>query len=305
MRVVVLMSTYQGEHYVREQIASILAQLPAEGRLMIRDDGSADATGTLIESIEDARISFVRGQNIGFARSFLALLADAPQDAEMFMFSDQDDVWLPTKIDRAWRVLRDASGPTLYFSRLRLVDEFLRPMGDSPRPARGPSFENALAENIVTGCTIALNPAARTLVLATGDQRRIYFHDWWMYLVVSAFGKVVMDDEPTLLYRQHGNNVVGRGIGARRYLRNLSFVRRKSWVHIMFSQIENFRAVHGKSLAPSRRRLLESRFDPRRPSSVARLILVPARHRQRLLDEVLLRLLISWEIISGRGLLPK
>jgi glycosyltransferase involved in cell wall biosynthesis len=300
------MSTYQGELFVREQIASILAQLPAQGRLMIRDDGSTDATCGLIEAMGDPRISLVRGQNIGFARSFLWLLAAAPKDLDMVMLSDQDDVWLSDKIERAWNeVGRAASAPLLYCSRVRLVDEGLRPIGVSIKPPRGPSFHNALAENIVIGCTTAMNPAAHALVLNVGDASRIQFHDWWIYLVVSAFGKVVMDDEPTLLYRQHANNVIGRGAGIGRYLRNLAFVRKRSWVHIMFSQIENFRQVHAAALPAEKRRLLDGSFNARRGWSMARLICFPARHRQLLLDELLLRLLIVCEIVLGRGLLPK
>lgn len=306
MRVVVLMSTYQGERFVEEQIVSILSQLPNDGRLLIRDDGSRDRTIEIIEAIKEPRVTLVRGQNIGFARSFLWLLATAPKDFEMVMLSDQDDVWLPNKIERAWHALRGKDKtPFLYCSRMQLVDEKLKRVGVSPIWPRGPSFDNALTENIVTGCTIALNRAAHSLVLSVGDERRIYFHDWWIYLVVSALGKVVMDEEPTILYRQHGNNVIGRGVGIKRYLMNLDFMRRKSWVHIMFNQIENFRAVHAIALPPDKRKLLDQNFNPRRLGSVARLLCFPTCHRQFLLDEFLLRLLVLSEILTGRGLLPK
>ena len=304
MSVVVVMSTYQGERFVAEQVRSILDQLPPDGQLLVRDDGSTDRTVDLIEAMDDRRVSLTRGPNLGFARSFFALLESVPADTTVIMLSDQDDVWLPGRIDRAAQLLGSCAGPALYCSKLQLVDEALRPIGLSSAWPRGPSFANALAENIVTGCTVALNRAALVLVLRLGDPRQIHFHDWWMYLVISAFGTVVADPTPTVLYRQHGSNVVGRGTGIRRYLVNLQFVRRKSWVHIMFNQIENFRTVHGDALSPEQRDLLDRFFNPSNAAAIARLLLLPRRYRQSLQDDFLLRALVLAEIASGRGLLP-
>ena len=306
MRIVVLMSTYQGEHFVEEQIASILSQLPAQGRLMIRDDGSRDGTVKQIETINDPRVTLQRGENLGFVRSFLSLLTSVPADAQMVMLSDQDDVWLPGKIERAWQaVASSGSVPTLYCSRLKLVDARLSPIGLSPHWPRPPSFENALTENIVTGCTSALNPAAVRLVTQYGDPTRIYFHDWWLYLVVAAFGRVIYDPQPTILYRQHGYNAIGMGSGWGRYLTILRFLRRQSWSHIMFNQIENLRAVHGALLPVGHRRLIDEMFNARSALSMLRLLLTPTRMRQSLLGDVLLRATLLADVIGGRGLLPK
>ncbi|RYY66184.1 MAG: glycosyltransferase family 2 protein [Comamonadaceae bacterium] len=306
MRVVVLMSTYKGEPWVREQVASILAQLPADGRLLIRDDGSPDATVDAIRGIADARLALTCGQNIGFVRSFLALLAQVPPDAEMVMFSDQDDVWLPEKVARAWAAIGESGSiPTLYCSRLQLVDTQLRPLGLSTDWPRPPSFENALAENVVTGCTAALNPAAVQLLREHGDVERIHFHDWWFYLVVAAFGRVVFDAQPTILYRQHGGNAIGMGSGPLRYWTILRFLRRHDWVHILFDQVENLRRTHGERLSPAQRAFIDRFFDPHDRRAVLRLLLAPRRHRQRWTDDVLLRLLIAWQLASGRGLLPR
>ena len=304
MRVVVVMSTYQGERFIAEQVRSILDQLPPDGRLLVRDDGSTDSTADLIAAVDDSRLSLTSGPNLGFARSFFSLLETVPIDATLIMLSDQDDVWLPGRIQRAARLLGSCDGPALYCSRLHLVDEALRPIGLSSPWPRGPSFANALAENIVTGCTVALNRAALALTLRVGDPALIHFHDWWMYLVISAFGTVVADPRPTVLYRQHGSNVVGRGAGIRRYIVNLRFIHRKSWVHIMFNQIENFRAVHGHALSPEQRRLLDRSFDPTSAIAIARMVLSPRRYRQTLLDDILLRMLVLAELVRGRGLRP-
>jgi len=306
VNVVVLMSTWQGERLVQEQLRSILDQLPVGGRVIIRDDGSTDGTVARIQALGDPRIAVVCGPNVGFVRSFFKLLDIAPDDADLIMLSDQDDVWLPNKIDRAATHLapmRDK--PALYCSRLRLVDERLLPIGLSPIWERPPSFRNALTENIVTGCTCAINRAALPLARQYGDPGRIYFHDWWLYLVIAAFGQVIVDREPTILYRQHGANAIGMGSGAGRYLAILRFLRKKNWIHIMYEQIENFRAVHGAQLQAEDRRLLDSYFDCHRPFTAMRLLLTPVRFRQSLVGDVLLRLLLLGSWITGRGFLSR
>ncbi len=304
-RVAVLMSTYQGESYVAQQITSILAQLPPEGKLVVRDDGSSDRTVEVVRGIADPRIELTVGTNLGFARSFFALLESVREDVEVVMLSDQDDIWLPGKIQRACEAVYETpETPTLYFSRLQIVDESLGPLGETAPWQLGPSFRNALCENIATGCTIALNTSALRLVRRTGQTERIYFHDWWIYLVIAAFGRIIADDKTWILYRQHGSNVVGRAPGLARYMANLAFVYRRSWIHIMYNQIENFLLVHGDRLSPEQRKEIHRFFDPRSPISVMQLFWWPRRRRQALLDEFLFRGLLLLELARGRGLLP-
>ncbi len=306
MRVVVLMSTYQGARYVVEQLRSILDQLPPGGRIVVRDDGSTDGTPNTILALNDGRITLTRGPNIGFARSFLTLLAEAPEDTDMVMLADQDDVWLPHKIQRAWDHLAPLAGaPALYCSRLQLVDAQLRPIGLTPLRKRPPSFQNALAENIVTGCTAAMNPAAVKLVCQCGDVALIHFHDWWCYLVVAAFGTVVYDPKPSVLYRQHGGNVIGMGSGWGRYLANVRFIRKTSWVQIMYRQIGNFLGVFGTRLGTAQQLLITSYFHPQKPKTVWLLTLSLRRYRQTFLDEILFRVLVLVELVLGRRLPAK
>ena len=197
-RVVVLMSTYNGERFVVEQLRSILDQLPEGGLILVRDDGSRDGTVAAVESLRDSRITVTRGPNLGFGRSFLTLLAAAPADADMVMFADQDDLWLPGKIERAWKHLQPfESVPGLYGSAQMLADIHLQALQATPAWSREPAFANALAENIITGCTAALNAPALRLMQRAGVPNEVHFHDWWAYLVVSAFGRVVFDANPT------------------------------------------------------------------------------------------------------------
>jgi glycosyltransferase involved in cell wall biosynthesis len=295
-RVVVLLSTYQGERFIKEQIDSILSQLPADGRLRIRDDGSRDRTADVVESIGDPRITLERGSNLGFGASFLTLLTQAPIDADMVMFSDQDDVWLPGKVERAWRHLQVAgAGPALYGSAQMLADASLRPLEPTAPWPRGPSLINAICENIITGCTAALNRDAVELLQRSGVPDGVRFHDWWMYLVISAFGTVVLDDQPTLLYRQHSGNQIGHGAGRiGRYFRIVRFLLRNDWVGILLGQLAAFLHHYGDRLDPTSRRLVLELFEIQVSKAVPRwrLIFSMRRLRQRPAEDLALRILL-------------
>lgn len=301
-RVIVLMSTFNGERFVVEQMRSILNQLPADGRIIVRDDGSSDTTVSRVAQVDDPRIAVTQGSNVGFARSFLTLLNDAPRDGEMIMFADQDDVWLPGKVERAWKALSmQRDRPALYCSAQMLADDRLRPIHITERWPCEPSFANALAENVVTGCTAALNPAAVALLRAAGVPQRVRFHDWWMYLVVSAFGVVVFDPEPTLLYRQHGANQIGHGAGWWGRQRGiLSFLRKHDWVGIMLGQVAELRRHYGSRLSPAQLGLIDAYFawerDGARPNW--RLVLGLRRWRQFLFGELTFRSLVAAHLLG-------
>lgn len=217
-QVAVLLATYCGEPFLPEQLDSLAGQRGVAWRLLWRDDGSADGTIAVLDSFAATqppgrvqRCPDPPGR-LGASRSFLALLAAAPAEAGLFAFCDQDDVWLPDKLSRAAAMLAACrSGhPALYCARQRLVGPNLEPLGLSPALQRPPGFANALVQNIATGCTMVLNGAARRVVLEGPPPPEGTLHDWWCYLLVTAAGgEVVWDEEPALLYRQHGTNSVG------------------------------------------------------------------------------------------------
>lgn len=296
-RVVVLMSTYNGERYVVEQLRSILDQLPAQGRIQVRDDGSRDSTAALIRQLGDPRIELTEGRNLGFSRSFLTLLAEAPTDADMVMFSDQDDVWLPDKIARAWQHLSPLGDqPALYGSAQMLVDAELHTLGPTKPWPRGPSLASALTENIITGCTAALNRPAVQLLQHAGVPRGVHLHDWWIYLVVSAFGIVLWDQQPSLLYRQHGQNQIGHGAGwLGRHLGVVRFLRRNDWAGILLGQIHALQQHYGAQLSAPTRALLLDHFAIADGKAVPRwrLIFSTRRWRQGPAWDLMLRLLLA------------
>ena len=209
----ILLSVYNGVKYLPEQQASLDAQQGApEWSILWRDDGSSDGSASLLRDHPRATELVDDTPRLGPMLSFLHLLAAAPGDANAFAFCDQDDVWMPDKLTRAWSwVSTQAPGyPALYFARQQLVDEALRPIDLSPEVRRPPRFKNALAQNIATGCTIMMNAAARQLVLSAPSPPNGSMHDWWTYLLVSgAGGAIYADPYPALLYRQHDNNTVG------------------------------------------------------------------------------------------------
>lgn len=247
------MSTYNGMEYVAEQIQSILVQMNPHDHIFVRDDGSSDQTVAAIENLKDPRISIERGPNIGFAKSFFHLIYHVPADYAMYMLADQDDVWLPQKIERAYDFVAKNSLPFLYCSRLQLVDAGLRPIGLSPDMPKGPCFENAICENIATGCTTAFNAAGMALVREIDFQTLlragIHYHDWWLYLNFSRFGKVHWDAAPAILYRQHGANSVGMSQGWRRYWRMWKIVRKKSWINAQVRQAQAFMRLRQTKLS--------------------------------------------------------
>ena len=309
-RVVVLMSTYCGERYVAEQLRSILSQLPTDGRVLVRDDGSNDATVAAIGALGDSRIAVIPGQNLGFGASFLTLLTQVPSDVDMVLFADQDDFWLPGKIARAWQHLSPfGDTPALYGSAQMLADAALLPLQATPPWPHGPSLSSALTENIITGCTAALNRSAVRLLQRASVPRGVRFHDWWLYLVLSAMGQVVYDNEPTLLYRQHGSNHIGHGAGWwGRHVHILRFLWRNDWVGILLGQVAALMTHYGPALEPGARALIlrHFQFEGGQARPRWRLIFSPRRWRQGLIWDLALRVLLAshrlhlWPLPSRR-----
>lgn len=295
MRCVVLMSTYNGERFVGEQLRSILSQLPHDALVMVRDDGSSDATVSIINSFNDARISVSVGRNVGFGRSFFELLKQAPRGWDMYMLSDQDDVWLPGKVQRAWGyVLAAGEQPFLYCTDTQLVDANLRPLGVSRKVIADGNLLEALTDNQVTGCTVAMNSALLARAVPNDDAIDwVHFHDWWLYVVATAFGRVHCDHQPTTLYRQHRDNQIGAGVGVFKYIKMLAYLRRRNWLASMTSQVIAFRYCHGRMLSPDQQMMLDQLYASGHGLRRWRMVFSLRRHRRSLGAEILFRVLMA------------
>lgn len=296
-RVNVLLSTYNGARYLPEQLDSVLAQTDAGIMLHIRDDGSSDNTIDLLGTYAaaHAHVKVTEGHNLGVVNSFFDLLKNADQQCDYFAFCDQDDVWLPSKMANAVEMLdqEDASQPLLYFCRLEYVDDNLQHIGHAPLPRRL-GFGNALVQNLATGCTVVINRKAREIILSRLPQRAM-MHDWWAYLVASAYGKVLYDPRVGIKYRQHGNNEVGgtplfTESMKRRFKR---FVNHGKNVFMVSEQAVEFVRCHGERL-PGPKKQTAQRFLASKSSFFSRLRYSTNMDvwRNTTLDDFILRVMI-------------
>ncbi len=295
----VLLSTYNGERHLLQQLESVRAQEHPHVRLSVRDDGSSDGTVRLLEQLISARSCdrLSVGPNLGAARSFMTLLRAVSADADYAAFCDQDDVWLPGKLPAAVAALQEVDGPGLYCCAVRLVNESLSEIKVHRRCPRGPSFENALVENIATGCTIVLNRAAIDL-LASPIPQKFVMHDAWCYLVVSGCGRVVYDPQPYVLYRLHGSNSVGVGPTfwtewSGRAARQV----RQGRGRLLTKQAEELCRLYGPQLRPDSGRCLDEFLGARSFTSRLRYAVRGSAYRQRRIDDLIFRCLYALHYI--------
>ncbi len=275
-RMTVLMSTYNGEGWVDAQLESLERQTWPDLRLRIRDDGSVDGTpGRLNAFASASRLSceVVFGKNIGVFHSFMTLLAEAGDDSSYYAFADQDDVWLPDKCERAAFLLGQVSDdiPAMVYTRLRYTDARLRETGLSPIPTQS-GFHTALVQNQATGCTLVMNAAARRKVLESVPEWAL-MHDWWCYLVVSAFGQVIYDPHPSLLYRKHSDNVTPAAPNWATELWNRfkRFAGDGDIAKRVTDQAREFRSRYGASLNATNRSILDGFIAARDLGPIGRL----------------------------------
>ena len=256
-----LLATYNGVRYLHKQLQSVESQtLPVAG-ITVRDDGSTDGSEVLVQKWAEDRpnVRWLQGPRLGAAKSFLALLDGCEDEYDYFAFADQDDVWLPDKIERAVFCLsrKGADEPAMYCSRVEYVDESLRHVAYSKIPKKV-GFANALVENVAIGCTVVLNRSARSLI-RRGVPKQVLMHDWWCYLVISAFGKVVFDERPSMKYRQHASNAIG-GTSSRVELirQGMSrFLRTSPSARLLSGQAMEFRRCFGDVLPEQKRGILD------------------------------------------------
>lgn len=208
-KVQILMSTYNGEKYLEEQIESLLRQTYPHIEILIRDDGSTDDTISILKRYEERceNIRIFLEKNVGVTRSFFELLAKS--DADYIAFCDQDDIWLEEKVERAVEKLRGIEEPALYCSNKILIDSEANVILDNHKKMLRPGFGNAVIECICTGCTALMNRKLAENIREHMPGHAI-LHDWWCYLVACYVGQVVFDEEAYIWYRQHENNVVGQ-----------------------------------------------------------------------------------------------
>nr|WP_268873485.1 glycosyltransferase family 2 protein [Pseudomonas syringae group genomosp. 3] len=220
--VAILMCTYNGAAYLREQLESFAAQTFSDWVLYVSDDASTDDTLRILSDYQvlwgNQRLVIFNGPCKGFAENFISLVQRPEIEADYFAFSDQDDVWFSDKLERSVNRLEhlDSSKPALYCSRTRLVDADLKVIGVSPLFSKPPSFKNALVQSLAGANTMLINQTARGLLIRLPERSPLIAHDWLTYLLVTGCGgEVCYDAQPCLDYRQHSGNLIGANASTR------------------------------------------------------------------------------------------
>ena len=292
-KVEILLPTYNGEKYIKDQLSSIWAQDYPAIELLIRDDGSSDRTVEIMkENLIGKPARLIEGENIGVVRGFFYLLSQVPKDADYIALCDQDDVWLSDKISTAIEALEkeNPNEPVLYCSAVQPVNQNLIPVSQCLHYTKViPSFENALVENMCTGCTAVMNRKLFEL-LRNQQPEFTVMHDFWIYLLASCFGKVIYDSTPHILYRQHTDNQIGMATNLfENYKRRvMNFRKHRGQLMRQVHELERLYMI------PEENKKVVDQFLQIPRSFKARVKLLGSKkvYRQRKSDDVILKILI-------------
>jgi len=275
MKIAILLSTYNGEKFLGEQLDSLFAQTHGNFILVVRDDGSSDKTVSILERYarnypDQVHLLPADGKNLGASDGFAYLIDYVLQnkavlelESAYMMFCDQDDIWFAEKIERLVEAMLaaessdDTQMPVLAHSDLEVVSERNTVIAKSFIAYQGleierNSFSSLSISNLVTGCTALINESLAQKALPIPPHA--IMHDWWLAMVAAAFGKLVYLDLPLVHYRQHGNNTIGAKEFTKEAVVNMSLWRRlltrKPNVHLteVARQASEFRLQYGAQL---------------------------------------------------------
>jgi len=272
----ILMAAYNGENYVARQIDSLLEQTNQDFNLYICDDVSTDKTFSIISRYAEensGKITVSRNvKNTGSAKNnFLDMMIKHKDD--YVMLCDQDDIWLPKKIEQTLAKMKEMESkfgkntPILVHTDLTVVKDNLKVISKSFKLAMNADYSktelrNQVIQNTMTGCTAMYNRALADLI--TTVPRYFVMHDWWLSLVASAFGKIGSINEQTVLYRQHTKNEVGaKDVRTLRYKldRILHYRKVKEAINITYMQADSFLRTYFEKLSVDQRKLLTKYSD--------------------------------------------
>lgn len=239
MKIAVLMSTYNGEKYIRQQLDSIINQKGIEPFLFIRDDGSKDATAAILAEYEESYPEIVhflnknKIENYGVKKSYLSLMKEvytAYPDMQYFAFADQDDFWKEQKLEAAVKKLEECGANPkgrLYYSNKTFVDQNLNLIKEEKIKYYGDFNEAMWASSLCYGCTMVFDRTLVGFALRTYPQTKC-IHDSWVYRLAKAIDSaIVFDTNSYILYRQHGNNAIGME-GAKLHHNNIGFMIKRA-----------------------------------------------------------------------------
>lgn len=275
MKIAVLMSTYNGEKYLEQQIESILAQNgDFELNLIVRDDGSNDRTKEILQKYSDCKkLRWYDGENLRSAKSFMHLLYNCGQ-YDFYCFCDQDDFWKPEKIRSGVNALANVTGPAVYYSNAELVDKHLKSFGTKVyKRIPHTDLYTVICSANVLGCTMICNSSLVELIREKEMPQTITMHDSYVARVCLAVGgSLIYEDVAHILYRQHENNVLGIRAGILEKLRQkIKDVLHKEQITLDEQAVEILR-LYG-DLMPEENRIWMDKVAHYRDSFVSRCLL--------------------------------
>jgi glycosyltransferase involved in cell wall biosynthesis len=303
VKIDVLLATYNGAPYLPEQLDSVFAQEGVIPRVLVRDDDSRDDTLKVVEEYAlryPGRIFVVSDEHkpAGAAANFFRLLGQ-PSEAPYFAFCDQDDVWLPRKLISAIEALEKLpeATPALWLCGYYVVDKDLNTLGRSLILQRPLGFGNAIVKNVATGAVSVFNRALwQRLRRPDLELTHIFMHDWWAYLLAASFGKVLYEQEPMVLYRQHGNNVLGAAHGLNGWIKRWQIFRSGKDRGVASGQMRYFYELYKDELQPAQRAVMKDICLPDNRFVAIRRVLRRDVYCMRTVDE----LILIFRMVMGR-----
>lgn len=286
VKIGILLATFNGEKHLSEQLESIINQTYTNWELYIRDDNSSDNTVAIIKEYcnKDRRIHWIEDDlgNLKSVKNFSTLLEYIKRRDGYTMFSDQDDVWLPEKIEstlkemfRLEKIYSDST-PLLVYTDFVYVDESLRRI-ESKRNFSATKIKNLklshlLTQNPAYGCTMMMNKKLVDIVGSIPDAAEN--HDHWIALVAAAFGKISYLPQQTVLYRQHGKNISTQHDynTTRKRFKRIFAGKNFEDVCYKIKMAKQFRALYGDKLESEKLKLISAFIDLNSRKSVSLLI---------------------------------
>jgi glycosyltransferase involved in cell wall biosynthesis len=278
MQIAILLGSYNGAKYIQEQLDSFAEQSHSDWSLWVSDDGSTDNTVSIVKKfalrVVGNRVHQQNGPRKGFAANFLSMVCNPDLKADAYAYSDQDDIWMRDKLERAAQFLSSVQKgvPALYCSRTLYVDEDNKPLKLSQSYLRPALFANALVQNIASGNTMVFNDAARALLINLGADSEIDLHDWLTYMLITgAGGKVFFDQKPSVRYRQHSKNLIGMNNGIRAKIGRIQMLFRgrfKDWNERHVAALKRLSGL----LTPQNIAILEQFAKARKSKGISRLV---------------------------------
>lgn len=299
-KVAILLSSYNGEKYIEEQINSILNQTYKNIEIYVRDDESTDNTSKILKKYqENNKIKFISGKNVGFIQSFMLLLKEC-NNANYYAFCDQDDVWYEDKIERAVMMLEneDNNIPLLYASNYDYYNSNMEFISHSSYKFKKPTFQKSIIECIAPGMTMVINKKLRNII-EQNVPKQCAFHDWWIYQVCSAFGKVIYDNKVTVKYRRHKKNVSEEESGIIKQITKV--IKRKSFSNVwgkLKKQLIEFNEIYSSDLKEKDKKILQLFINEKfKILNYFKKIFYFGRYKDNLKEEIMIRIMFIINII--------